>query len=165
MPSTVVVFVVGDVFSPVGFRSLVSGDGFGDGQVAHKVVGRGAVPMPLAGRGVDDVARADLGAVTAAGLHESASLGDVEGLADGVGVPRGAGGGSEADGADPDPGGFLAARDAVDPDVSGEPFGRALRGRLLALDFHGSPPCSSAVGSGVILARPRAGRKSPMSSR
>src|SRR5580704_14975631 len=36
--SAVVVFIVGDVLSPVRVRSLVSGDGFGDGQVGHDAV-------------------------------------------------------------------------------------------------------------------------------
>jgi hypothetical protein len=78
-----------------------AGDGFGDGQVGHEVLGGGAVPVLLVGRRVDDVARADLGDLAAAGLHQTLSVGDVEGLADGVGVPGGAGVRREADRADP----------------------------------------------------------------
>jgi len=42
----VVVFVVGYVLSPVRIWSLVSGDGFGDGQVGHEVVGGGGRLCP-----------------------------------------------------------------------------------------------------------------------
>jgi hypothetical protein len=57
------------------------------------VVGGGAVPVPLVGRRVDDVASADLLDGAAAGLYQPLAVGHVEGLADGVGVPRGAGAG------------------------------------------------------------------------
>src|SRR5215211_2627441 len=130
------VLVVGDVVAPVGLGAAVAG-GFGDGQMGHVVVGGGAVPVPLVrGRG-DDVSGADALDGAAAGLHQALAFGDVEGLADGVGVPGGAGRGGEPDGADPDAGGFLAAGDGVDEDVPGEPFGRAVGGRLLGLDGHG----------------------------
>jgi hypothetical protein len=43
-----------------------------------------------------------------AGLHEPDAVGDVQGLADGVGVPVGAGAGGEPDGADDHPGGLFA---------------------------------------------------------
>src|SRR5262245_46537039 len=139
--SAVGVLVVGDVLPPVQFGALVSGDGLGDGQVGHEVAGRGAVPVPLICRRVDDVAGADLGDVAAAGLDEPSPLGDVQGLPDSVGMPCGAGGGTETDRADPDARGFLTPGDAVDPDISGEPIGRAFDGRLLGLDFHGGLPC------------------------
>ena len=35
--SAAVVLLVGDVVSPVGCRALISGDGFGDGQLGHEV--------------------------------------------------------------------------------------------------------------------------------
>src|SRR4029453_10257050 len=130
------VLVVGDVVAPVGLGAVVAG-GFGDGQVGHVVVGGGAVPVPGAGGRGDDVAGADVLDGGAAGLHEAPALGHIQGLAPGVGMPGGAGRGEEPDGADPHPRGLLAAGDGVDPDVAGEPFGRASGGRLLGLDGHG----------------------------
>jgi hypothetical protein len=65
------------------------------------VVGGGAVPVPLVGRGVDGLAGADLGHLSTAGLDQPDALDDVEGLPDRVGVPGGAGAGAEADGVDP----------------------------------------------------------------
>ena len=47
---------------------------------------------------------------------QACTFGDEQGLADGVGVPGGAGLGGEADGADPDPGGIFAEGDGVDAD-------------------------------------------------
>src|SRR5215217_7172874 len=130
------VLVVGDVVAPVGLGAVVAG-GFGDGEMGHVVVGGGAVPVPpIRGRG-DDVAGADLLDGAAAGLDQALAFGDVQGLADGVGVPGGVGRGGEPDGADPYPLGFRALGDEVDEDVAGEPLGRALGGRLPGLDGHG----------------------------
>jgi len=81
------IFLVGDVLAPVWFRLLVAGNGLGNGQMRHEVVGCGAMPMPLIGRRVDNVACADLDDLTTPGLDEALSLGDIEGLADRVGVP------------------------------------------------------------------------------
>src|ERR671912_570093 len=103
----------------------------------HEVVGSGAMPVPLIRGCDDDIAGPELLDPAAAGLHQPSAFGDVEGLADGVGVPGGAGRGGEPDGADPHPGGLLAAGDGVDEDIAGEPFGRTLGGRLLGLHRHG----------------------------
>src|SRR6266853_2441992 len=92
----VAVFGVGDVGSPFRFRLLARTDAFGDGEVGHEVARRGAVPVPFVGGGVDDVTRTYLADLAAAGLHPACSLGDVEGLAEGVGVPGGACAGREA---------------------------------------------------------------------
>src|SRR5215472_5103206 len=89
--SVLAVLGVGDVISPAGFRPLVAGNALGDRQVAHEVAGSCTVPVPLVGRGIDDVARADLRDVTTSGLDESAAIGDVERLPKSVRVPRGAG--------------------------------------------------------------------------
>jgi len=64
--------------------------------------------------------------VPAAGLDETLAFGDVEGLPDGVEVPRGTGGWGEPDGANTHPCGFFSPGDAVDVDVPGEPLGWAL---------------------------------------
>src|SRR4051812_31666891 len=53
----------------------------------HEVVRGGAVPMPLARRGVDRVARLDLEQLTATSLYPPDSLDHVQGLAHRVGVP------------------------------------------------------------------------------
>jgi hypothetical protein len=52
--------------------------------VGHEVVGLRAVPVPLVGRRVDDVAGRDLDDVAAARLHEAAAFGDVQRLAHAV---------------------------------------------------------------------------------
>src|SRR5260370_31571003 len=55
--SVAVVFVVGDVLAPVRFRPLVSGGGgLGNGQVAHEVIRRGALPGHILCGSAHDVA-------------------------------------------------------------------------------------------------------------
>src|SRR5215211_7082708 len=100
--SAVVVLVVGDVLAPVRLGPLVTGS-LGDGQMGHVVVGGGTVPVPLVGGRGDDVTGPDLLDGAAAGLHQPLAVGDVQGLADGVRMPGGAGRGGEPDGADPHP--------------------------------------------------------------
>src|SRR5438132_12685945 len=86
------------LLAPVALRALRRS--LPDREMGHEVVGRGAVPVPLAGRSVDRVARADLQDLAAAGLNASQAFGDVYRLADGVGVPRIARAWSEADDVD-----------------------------------------------------------------
>src|SRR3954465_10102143 len=103
------VLVVGDVVAPGRLRPrVVRGDALGDGQVGHVVLGGRAVPVPLARRRADDVARPDLGNRAAPGLDAPPALGDVQGLPDGVRVPRGPRPGGEPDRVDPHPRGLLA---------------------------------------------------------
>ncbi len=64
--------------------------------------GCGAVAVPFAGRGADDVAGAGFPDMAAAWLVEAVAFGGAEGLADGVTVPRGAGRRGAPDGADID---------------------------------------------------------------
>ena len=92
-----VVLGVGYVRSPVGLRLLTVAYAFGDGEVGHEVVGGGAMPVLLVGGCVDDVAGSDLDDVAAPGPSQPGAFGDVEGLAEGVGVPGAAGPGAEAD--------------------------------------------------------------------
>ena len=61
----------------------------------HEAVGRGTVPVLLIRGSVDDVAGVSFDDVAATGLDQGDALDDVEGLAQGVGVPGGAGAGSE----------------------------------------------------------------------
>src|SRR6186997_165213 len=62
------VLVVGEVVAPLGLA-------LGEREVGHEVVGRGAVPVPLAGWGDDHVAGTDADERPAAGLDESFALG------------------------------------------------------------------------------------------
>src|SRR5207245_3736971 len=102
----------------------------------HEVVDCRAVPMPLArGRG-DDVARANLDDLPAAGLHQADSFADVERLAQRVGMPGGAGAGSEVDRVDAHARRVFAPDDDVEPDIAGEHLRGAFDGRLLVHDFH-----------------------------
>jgi hypothetical protein len=75
------------------------------GQVLAQVGVGGDVGAAGAGRpaGADEGADAgtDLDDFAAAGLDQPDALGDIKGLADGVGVPGGADAGAEADGVDP----------------------------------------------------------------
>jgi hypothetical protein len=90
------------------------------------------VPVPLAGWGVDGVARADLDDRAATRLDEAVSLDDVQGLADGVAVPAVAGAGGEPNDADAHAGGLLAPHDDV-VRLRCVDRGRSLR--------HASAPC------------------------
>ena len=69
------VLVVGDVVAPRGVVVLPHG------QVGHEVVGQGAVPVLLAGRGVDGVAGAMIDDPPPR-VRRGRCLGDVEGLAE-----------------------------------------------------------------------------------
>src|SRR5882672_8510069 len=86
-----VVLGVADVRTPLR-RAL------GNGQMRHEIAGTRTVPVLLAVRGEDDVARIDLDDLLTPGLDPAAPLGDVEGLAAGVGVPGGSGAGGEVHG-------------------------------------------------------------------
>jgi hypothetical protein len=123
-----VVLVISDVGVPVGVRSAGVAGGFGDGQVRHEVVRGGAVPVLLAGWGPDDVAAADNDDSPTPGLHEPDAVGDVEGLAEGVGVPGAAGAGGEANLVRPGTGGLFADVDGsrLDNDLEGGSVGHGL---------------------------------------
>src|SRR5712691_12046990 len=73
------------------------GDALEHCEVAHEVSGGSAVPVFLAWRGVDGVAGTHADDCAVAGLHEPDAVGNVQGLADGVGVPVGPGAGGEPD--------------------------------------------------------------------
>src|SRR5258708_15612008 len=97
--SALVVVLAGDVLAPAGLGPFVAGDGFGGGRAGYEVVGCGAVPVSFAGRGTDDVAGADFLDLAVAWLVEAGACGEVEGLADGVPGPCGAGRRGEPGGA------------------------------------------------------------------
>ena len=70
---------------------------FLDGEVGHGGGGGCAVPMFFAGRKPDDVAGLDVLDGAAPALGEAGAGGDDEGLAEGMGVPGGAGAGLKGD--------------------------------------------------------------------
>ena len=100
----------------------------------------GAVPVPLARRGVDGVAGPDLGDLAAAGLDQPDSLGDVQGLPAGVRVPRIAGARREPYHVDANPGGLLASRDHVVPGITGERLRWGLHAGLFRQDLQSGSP-------------------------
>src|SRR3977135_624364 len=95
------------------------------GDVGHEAVGRGAVPVVLAGLEEDAVAGADDLDRAAAPLAEADALGDVDVLAERVGVPGGAGSGSEVDACGCDARGRGWGRDGADEDRAGGARGPA----------------------------------------
>src|SRR3954453_23997621 len=126
---------VGDLFAPLGLRAaLALGEAVPDGQVGHEVVRSSAVPVPLSRRAPHGVSGPDDDDVAAAGLGQADALGDVQGLAVGVPVPRGARPGGEVNRVDLAAGGG-ARGDDVEGYDPGEPLRRPLNGRLLAQDL------------------------------
>ena len=83
------VFLVGDLFAPVGGR-LIAGV-LGEGEVDHESVWGGAVPVLLVGLKEDAIAGADLFDRPAAALTAADAFGDEDRLAERVGVPGGSG--------------------------------------------------------------------------
>src|SRR5579871_6562146 len=119
------VLIVGDFFEPVDGFSV---EFFLDGDVGHGGGGGGAVPVFLAGGEPDDVAGAEFFDGAAVALGPAEAGGDDEGLAEGVGVPVGAGAGFEGDGSGGDAGRILTVEEGVDADGAGEPVGGAFGG-------------------------------------
>src|SRR5919202_660454 len=107
-------------------------------EVGHEAVWGGAVPVILAGLEEHAVARADHLDRSAAPLREADALGDVDGLAVRVGVPRGSRARGEVDAARLQARGTRRRRDRVDIDRAGEPLARPRRGLdVVPGDLHG----------------------------
>ncbi len=87
------VFSVGHMVSPVRIALR-------DREVSHEVVRGCTMPVLLTIRGGDHVPGAKLDQTLTAGLHQSSSFGEVEGLPAFVEVPRGARPWAEVHGAD-----------------------------------------------------------------
>ena len=105
-----------------------------------KRVGRGAVPVVLAGLEEDAVAGSDQLDAAALALAEPDTLGDPDRLAERVRVPRGAGARGEMDGSRADARVVASRSDRVDIDRAGEPVGGADPGlERIPGDLHGSP--------------------------
>jgi hypothetical protein len=113
----------------------------------HGGGGSGAVPVLLARREPDDVARPDLLDRSAPALGAPDALGDEQGLAERVGVPVGAGAGLEADAGALDALRSRGVEQRVDADHTGEPVGWALAGWPAAgtEDLHGRFPFKSRL--------------------
>ena len=76
------------------------GGALGHGHMGHELIGSGTVPVLLARGRVHDVAGADLVHSVTPALDPPGPLGDIEGLTQPVGVPRGARPRGEVDCAD-----------------------------------------------------------------
>src|SRR3954451_15914557 len=134
-----VVLLVGYLFHPVHRLTVLH---LCDGDVRHRAIGRGAVPVLLTGLEPDDVAGADLLDRPALVLHAAKSGGDEKRLAQRMRVPRSPRAWLEGDRRATQ---FTAAAEpCVNPDGAGEillrPLSRGLR--AAALDVHRFPPCS-----------------------
>jgi hypothetical protein len=112
------VLFVGDVFEPVyGFAVQA----FLDCDVGHGGGGCGSVPVFFVWGEPDYVAGVDLFYWAAFALGSSAACGDDQGLAEGVGVPGGAGSGLECDAGAGYQGWVGCLKEWVDTYGSGEP--------------------------------------------
>jgi hypothetical protein len=107
-------------------------------EVAHEGVGGRAVPVVFPGRVDDGVAGAHAEHRAVARADESDALGDVQGLADRMGVPVGAGARGEPDEGDGHPRRLLSAVDGSDVDVAGERLRWGLGGGAEGSKLHGS---------------------------
>ena len=96
-----------------------------DGDVGHGGGGGGSVPVLFVGWEPDDVAGTNFFDGTVFALNPSTAGGDDEGLAEGMGVPGGAGSGLEGDVGSDDEGGVGGLEERVDADGAGEPVGGA----------------------------------------
>ena len=107
--------------------------------MGHRRRRRCAVPVLLARREPDHVAGPDLLDRSTLALNPAAAGRDDQGLAERMGVPRGAGAGLEGHACAADASRSLALEQRIDPNGAGELVGRALAGGLGAnsLDVHG----------------------------
>jgi hypothetical protein len=96
------VLLVGDVISSYDGAARVVG--FLHRYVGHEALRGGAVPVLLARLEEHRGPRADRLDLSAPALAEAHSLGDVDGLDEGVGVPRGTRAGGEVDACGPEAG-------------------------------------------------------------
>src|SRR4051812_34437276 len=119
--------------------------------MGHESVRGCAVPVLFTWFDVDDVPGADfLDAASAVGDVADA-IGDVEGLAAGVGVPCGAGAGGEADVGASHGGLVVGVADAVDVDGAGEPVAGAGGGLTSAgSELHGDSFLSGSMCSARV---------------
>ena len=134
-PTPRAVLFVADLLHPVDDLAL---EFLLDGDVRHRAVRRGAVPMLLSGRTRDHISGMNLFDRTSLALHEASTLRHNERLTQGMVVPSRAGARLEGD-----PRTLRAARSTgleqrLDADLTGEPLPRsfARRSRTASLDVH-----------------------------
>ena len=137
-----------------------------EGDMAHRAVGGGAVPVALARRDPDRVAGLDLDDLLALGLVAPDAGDHIERLAERMRVPVRAPSRKEGDTQRTDPGGIGRGDDRVLVDGAGEILGRPVFGWSLACFevLHSGPfPCLSWL----ILSAPPAwpGKASPVDQR
>lgn len=129
--------LVGDGFEPGRAVSVAIADDHGD--VSHEGGVGGSVPMLFTGRALDGLAGRNAYDVAVTGADQAGAVGDVEGLAVGVGVPVGAGSGGEADQGGSEAGGFGGRLDQVEVDVTGEASAGAFSVAILRTEAGRNP--------------------------
>src|SRR5437867_11791678 len=99
------------------------------------------MPVPFAGRRMNDLPWTDLQHLAATRLHAADAIDHVKRLADGMDMPGVPGSGREVHDARTDPRRLDPSDDHVEPGVAGESLGRALHGLLSRSDLHLAAPC------------------------
>jgi hypothetical protein len=134
-PRSGVVLRVADVFHPVDDLAV---ERFRNRDVRHRCGRRRAVPVLLARREPNDIARLDLLDWPALALREAAAGRHDQRLSERMRVPGRARAGLERDAGAADTRRIGRLEQRVDADRAGEPLGRSLAGRLCAvsLDIH-----------------------------
>src|SRR6266436_3943480 len=115
------ILFVADVLHP---RDVSAVERLLHGNMRHGAGRAGAMPVLLARRNPHRVAGPDFADRTAPGLHAAESRHDMEGLAERMGMPRGAGARLKADPCRPDAGRRRRLDDRVLPHRSGKPIAR-----------------------------------------
>src|SRR5215211_494066 len=116
------VLFVADVLTPRDGAALIVD--FLHRYVGHEAARGGTMPVVLPRLEEHAVAGADHLDRLATALTEAYALCEVDGLAVGVGVPRGSGARGEVDAGGPEAGGLRCRGDGVDVDRTGEPLAR-----------------------------------------
>src|SRR5437899_6740958 len=142
------ILVVADLFHPVhrlAIQLLLNGD------VCHGRRWSRAVPVLLARRKPDHVARPNRLDRAAPSLRQAAAGGDDECLAERVRVPRRTGSGFERDTRADGARRIGGVEQRIDPDGTGKPIGRPFAGRLRAasLNLHVAPSLTPALWAAV----------------
>src|SRR5262249_28229634 len=110
--------------------------GFLNGEMGHRRGRGGAVPVFFARREPDDVAGAEFLDRTAPALGPAKAGSDDQGLAEGMGMPGGAGAGLEGHAISGGAGGRGGREERIDTDGAGEVIRRAAGGGLGASAFN-----------------------------
>src|SRR3954447_20610591 len=130
------------MFKPVDGLAV---EAFLDGDVAHRRRCRSAMPVLLARREPDDVARTDFLDLSPLTLHPAKAVRHDQRLAERMGVPGRARARLEGDERPGDTGGGRRAEQRIDANRPGEPRRATLARRVgaAALDLHDEYSCSA----------------------